>query len=103
MVSIITNSLESIVTLLEPTCYTDSKVTLYWILETNKEWKQSVQNHVTEIRKCLSPIHWKHCAGKDNSADLPSQGISLSFSISQLWNEGLEWLNDDISEINFED
>ena len=56
MVSI-TNSLESILTLSEPTFYTDSKVAFYWILGTSKEWKQFVQNRVTEIRKCISPIH----------------------------------------------
>ena len=102
MVSI-TNSLESILTLSEPTCYTDSKVAFYWILGTRK-WKPFVQNRVTKIRKCLSPIHWKHCAGKDNPADLPSRGIPLpDLSLSQLWSEGPEWLNDDISEVHFED
>ena len=103
MVSI-TRSLESILTLSEPTCYTDSKVALYWILGTSKEWKQFVQNRVTEIRKCISPSHWKHCAGKDNPADLPSRGLSLpDLSLSQLWSEGPEWLNDDISEIHLDD
>ena len=103
MVSI-TRSLESILTLSEPTCYTDSKVALYWILGTSKEWKQLAQNRVTEIRKCISSNHWKHCAGKDNPADLPSRGLSLpDLSLSQLWSEGPEWLNDDISEIHFDD
>ena len=49
MVSV-TRSLESILTLSQPTCYTDSKVALYWILGTSKEWKQFVQNRVAEIR-----------------------------------------------------
>ena len=103
MVSI-TRSLELILMLSEPTCYTDSKVTLYWILGTSKEWKQFVQNHVTGIRKFISPSHWKHCTGKDNPADLPSQDLSLpELSLSQLWCEGPEWLNDDISEIHFDD
>ena len=56
MVSI-TNSLKSVLKLSEPKCYTDSKVTLYWILGISKEWKQFVQNRVTEIRKCISPNH----------------------------------------------
>ena len=88
MVSI-TRSLESIIMLSEPTCYTDSKVTLYWILGTSKEWKQFVQNCITEIRNCISPNHWKHCAEKDNSAELPFQGLPLpDLSLSQLWREG---------------
>ena len=103
MVSI-TNSLKSVLKLSEPTCYTDSKVTLFWILGISKEWKQFVQNRVTEIRKCISPDHWKHCVGKDNPADLPSRGVALpDLAVSRLWGEGPEWLNDDISEIHFED
>ena len=103
MVSI-TKSLKSVPKLSDPTCYTDSKVTLYWILGISKEWKQFVQNRVTEIRKCISPDHWKHCVGKDNPADLPSRGVALpDLAVSRLWSEGPEWLNDDISEIHFED
>ena len=31
------------ITLSEPTCYTDSRVALYWIKGSNKEWKQFVE------------------------------------------------------------
>ena len=63
-----------------------------------------MQNRVTEIRKCISPNHWKHCAGKNNPADLPSRGVPLSdLTVSHLWSEGPNWLNDDISEIHFEE
>ena len=59
---------------------------------------------LAEIRKCISPSHWKHCAEKDNPADLPSRGLSLpNLSLSQLWSEGPEWLNDEFSEIHFDD
>ena len=59
---------------------------------------------MTEIRKCISPDHWKHCVGKDNPADLPSRGVALpDLAVSRLWGKGPEWLNDDISEIHFED
>ena len=47
----ITGSLEPLLPFSQPTCYTDSKVALYWILGSDKEWKQFVQNCVSEIRK----------------------------------------------------
>ena len=46
----------------DPSCLTDSKVTLYWIQGQTKEWKQFFQNRVRDIRRLL-PIHvhvWKH-------------------------------------------
>ena len=66
---------------------------LYWIRGTEREWKQFVQNRTTEIRKLLPSDCWTHCAGKDNPADLPSRGMSLSgLAASKLWREGPHWL-----------
>ena len=48
MVSV-SRALEPELTLDEPSCFTDSKVTLYWILGQNKEWKQFVQNRVRAV------------------------------------------------------
>ena len=44
-----------------PTCHTDSEISLCWIHNTGKQWKQFVENHVAEIRRLVSPEHWKHC------------------------------------------
>ena len=33
----------------DPVCWSDSKVALFWITNSNKEWKQFVQNRVNEI------------------------------------------------------
>ena len=90
-----TTSLESELPLSQPTCYTDSKVTLYWITGSEREWKQFVQNRVSEIRRLLPLGTWKHVAGKDNPADLPSRGLAVTeLSVNKLWREGPDWLRE---------
>ena len=80
------DNLKSTLPPIEVRCYTDSKVALYWIQGTNKEWKPFVENRVTEIRRNVAPSLWSHCPGKSNPADLPSRGLSaLEVSVNQLW------------------
>ena len=76
-----------------PSCFTDSKVALFWIKGHDKEWRQFVENRVREIRQ-LTPVNvWKHCPGIDNPADLPSRGAELSMLIDDpLWLNGPKWL-----------
>ena len=86
-------SLSPNLSLSEPTCYTDSQVALYWIVSQGKHWKQFVQNHVVEIRELTPPDCWKHCAGSENPADLPSRGLTpTELSTSKLWHYGPDWL-----------
>ena len=74
-------------------CYTDSKVALYWIKGTKKEWKPFVENRVNEIRKLVPPTCWRHCPGIENLADLPSRGMTTTeLSGSRLWHYGPDWL-----------
>ena len=47
------------------------------IIGASKEWKQFVQNRVSEIRQLIPITLWNHCVSKDNPADLPSRGLSL--------------------------
>ena len=52
------------------------KSSTIWIRGEGKEWKQFVYNRVKEIRVLVPPKYWSHCPGKENSADLPSRGVS---------------------------
>ena len=56
----------------QPSYFTDSKVTLYWIKGQEKEWKPFVQNRVNQIRTLAPVDRWSHCTGKENPADIPS-------------------------------
>ena len=95
LVSNVTNSLGTHLDLTQPKCYTDSQVTLFWIVGRGKEWKPFIQNRVNEVRS-LTPIEcWSHCPGKDNPADVPSRGLTpLELSVNLLWRNGPKWLSE---------
>ena len=99
----ITTCLESELTLSTPVCYTDSKVALFWIKGITKMWKQFVQHQVSEIRKVLPTNCWKHCAGVENPADLPSRGMNpAELSLSNLWIHGPKWLREPVVRTTLE-
>ena len=87
-------ALDKEVQLEEPICYTDSMIALAWIQHEEREWKQFVENRVSEIRKLVAPKCWHHCPGVDNVADIPSRGVKpREFQENmKLWLEGPEWL-----------
>ena len=75
-----------------PSCFTDSKVALFWIRGCEREWNQFVENHVREIRRLTPVAQWMHCPGVDNPADLPSRESDLDELVSnQLWLHGPKW------------
>lgn len=86
-------ALRSEILLDKPAYFTDSKIAMYWIIRTEREWKPFVQNRVNDIRRLTHIDRWKHCPGVDNPADIPSRGSSpAELSTSQLWRHGPDWL-----------
>lgn len=80
-------------TLTKPVCYSDSMVAIHWVRGVRQEWKQFVENRVSIIRSLVPPQHWRHCAGLDNPADIPSRGMSIStLNNTPRWLEGPGWL-----------
>ena len=52
-----------------------------------------MENRVAAIRRLVPPKHWRHCPGRENPADIPSRGMSISeLSESPLWLNGPDWL-----------
>ena len=96
LAKLISHVLEALATVIDVrigSCFTDSKVALYWIKGQGKQWKQFVHNRVTDIRRLVAVQHWSHCAGTDNPADLPSRGISSKqLETSLMWRHGPDWL-----------
>ena len=92
-------ALESVIEVRLGSCFTDSKVALFWIQGEGKEWKPFVHNRVKEIRGLVSAKHWSHCSGKNNPADIPSHGVSpQELEISLLWKHGPDWLSQIVLE-----
>ena len=74
-----------------------SRTTIYWIKEA-KEWKQFVQNLVTEILTLTEESMWNHCPGTENPAVIGSRGESaFKLKGSQLWWKGPVWLSERVS------
>ena len=93
LLSTINSALEYEVPITEMFGWTDSKVTMYWIRGVDKEWKQFVQRRVQEIRRLVPEMHWEHCPGEANPADIPSRGASpAELARSTLWKDGPSWL-----------
>ena len=83
----------------DPTCYTDSEVSLYWIKGIDRVWKQFVQHRVIEIRNLLPSACWRHCPGVDNPADLPSRGATpADLAKNELWLNGPRWIGAVVDE-----
>ena len=80
----------------QPVCFTDSKIALAWIKHTEHEWKQFVENRVTQIRNLIPNASWHHCSGAENPADIPSRGLSPREFQGELsyWLKGPGWLRE---------
>ena len=72
---LLSNTMQALQKFDKTSCYTDSKIVLYWIRGYDKEWKQFVENRVREIRTLIPAKCWHHCRGDLNPANLPSRGV----------------------------
>ena len=86
-------ALTSEVEISKSVCWTDSKLAWYWIVQSDRDWKQFVQHRVDEIRRLVPVECWNHCPAVDNPADILSRGIDpRSLEANALWWNGPAWL-----------
>ena len=66
---------------------------LHWIKGVERQYKQFVENRVTEVRSKVSPEFWSFCPGLENPADIPTHRLSVEVLLrSSLWWNGPAWL-----------
>ena len=93
-ISAVKAALERDVPIENNTCWSDSEIALCWIKNIDKEWKQFVQNRVTEIRRLLPVNCWRYCPSGCSPAHIPSRGMSASqLASSVLRRNGPKWLS----------
>ena len=93
LTSSVLQALQTVLDVKVGSCFTDSKVAFYWIHGEDKQWKQFVHNRSVEICRLVPVQHWRHCAGKDNPANMPSRGTSSKdLETSLTWRHGPDWL-----------
>ena len=75
-------------------CLTDSAVALHWVVNNDRTYKQYVENRVKKIRNNSTLKGWRHVAGTDNIADLPSRGCTPDQLDKRKdeWFHGPKWL-----------
>ena len=73
--------------------WTDSMVSLHWIMTPAKAFKAFVAHRIGEIQTHTEPRQWRHVPTKENPADIGTRKISaLELKESTLWWKGPEWL-----------
>lgn len=82
--------------------FTDSTITLAWILSKGRRFKPFVSSRVGEIQSNTQPCQWRHIPSEDNVADDVSRGIPVDELLNR-WKEGPEFLRRPMDEWPQED
>ena len=73
--------------------WTDSMVSLHWILTPSKAFKAFVAHRVGEIQIHTEPRQWRHVPTLENPADIGTRKVTaLELKENPLWWKGPEWL-----------
>ena len=97
LVKTVYESIKHEITIARTTCWTDSKIAFYWIIQKYKDWKPWVENRVNRINEVETV--WKHVPGSVNPADIGTREINLlNTSIKDEWFNGPQFLWNSESE-----
>jgi hypothetical protein len=73
--------------------WTDSSCCIKWIQGSQAKWDSFVRNRVQQITE-VTGLVWRHVAGKENPADLPTRGVRpKDLPSTSAWFEGPVWLS----------
>ena len=69
------SALSPVVNIEEIYYWSDSTTTLNWIKGVERQYKQFVENRVTEVRSKVSLEFWSFCPGLENPANIPTRRL----------------------------
>ena len=73
LVKSVSQALEKVVRVDDVVNWTNSMISLWWIINTDKEYKQFMENRVSEIRRNAPREQWRYCLTSENPADIASR------------------------------
>jgi hypothetical protein len=95
----VSDALDGVLKIDEIICWIDSQIVLWWINGKGKQYKQFVQNRVTQIRELFGKECWRYCPSGLNPADIASRGANCSeLKLSKLWWNGPPFLQKERSQ-----
>ena len=95
MMASVKNALSKIINISNYFYWTDSMVTLAWIISKGKNFKTFIENRIREIRENIHIFSWFHCESKSNLADLLTLCKDFAcFQQYDLWWRGGTFLCD---------
>ena len=93
LVKNVQEAIESVVHIDEVVCWPNSFVTLYWMKGMCKQFKQFIENRVSEVRKHTQVDTCCHVPGILNPADIPTRGLDATeFVQSEIWFKGPDFI-----------
>ena len=75
LVTCVKSALSPVAEIEEVYCSSDSTTAIHWIKGVERQYKQFVENRVTEVRSKVSPEFWSFCPGSENPAYIPTRGL----------------------------
>ena len=86
-------------------CWSNSQISLWWIIQVWEDWKVWIKNRVPVIRKNVAPEYWMYVLTDINPADVTTRLLSPNAFVScEMWWKDPEFLhleNIDMSCHNF--
>lgn len=93
LLTFVISSYEKLLTIDAVYAWSDSQVTLAWILSSPHRWKTFVANRVARIQELIPSSSWKYVPTDLNPADCASRGLTpLELFEHKLWWKGPEFL-----------
>ena len=92
LINVVYNALLEEVIIRSCYCWSDSMISLTWIVARHKEFKLFVENRVIVIRNLIPIDRWHYVNTKENVADIITRFNSIDLVKNSMWWKGPKFL-----------